>query len=85
MKPSNMFAALVLTAAALAPALAQAHHHRAVHRLHYGLPYPISFMHNYGPGVTPGTFAFSDGPASVRCRQSAANYIGADRRLHPCN
>ena len=49
-----------------------------------GLPYPISYLHNYGPGPLPGTFAFYDGPSSILCRQSAAAYIGQDRRRHPC-
>ena len=41
-------------------------------------------MHNYGPGLTPGTFAFYDGPASGLCKQSAAAYIGQDGQRHPC-
>lgn len=76
-------AALVL-AAALAPSLADARHNRH-HRGHYGgLPYPISFLHNYGPGLQPGTFAFYDGPSTILCRQGAAAYIGQDGRRHPC-
>ena len=50
----------------------------------YGLPYPISYMHNYGPGFTPGTFAYYDGPSTNYCYQGAAAYIGQDRRRHPC-
>jgi hypothetical protein len=32
----------------------------------------------------PGTFAYYDGPATVKCYQGAAAYIGQDRRRHPC-
>jgi hypothetical protein len=48
------------------------------------LPYPISYIHNYGPGPLPGTFAYYDGPSTNACRQSAAAYLGQDRRRHPC-
>ena len=54
------------------------------HLHNWGLPYPISYLHNYGPGPQPGTFAFYDGPSTVLCRQGAAAYIGQDRRRHPC-
>jgi hypothetical protein len=54
-------------------------------RPYYGLPYEISYLHNYGPGLLPGTFAYYDGPATVHCAQSAAAYLGQDRRRHPCN
>jgi len=47
------------------------------------LPYPISYLHNYGPGPQPGTFAYYDGPSTNRCYQSAAAYIGQGGR-HPC-
>ena len=50
----------------------------------YGLPYPISYLHNYGPGIVPGTFAFYDGPATNSCYQGSATYLGQDRRRHPC-
>ena len=50
----------------------------------FGLPYSISYLHNYGPGITPGTFAYYDGPSTNRCYQSAAAYVGQDRRRHPC-
>ena len=77
-------AASLLAATAMTPALAD----EAPRRHHYGhanpLPYPISYLHNYGPGPVPGTFAFYDGPATVKCYQSAAAYIGQDRRRHPC-
>lgn len=74
-----------LSAVTLAPSLAEARHHR--HHRYYAnpLPYPISYLHNYGPGITPGTFAYYDGPSTNRCYQSAAAYIGQDGRRHPCN
>ena len=75
----RLFAAALLCAATLAPGLAEARAHRA-----YGLPYPISFAHNYGPGIEPGSFAFYDGPATNFCYRSAATYFGQDRRRHPC-
>lgn len=76
-------AAILLSALAVAPNLAQArtHHHHA--RL-YGLPYEISYNHNYGPGPLPGTFAYYDGPSTNACAQGAATYLGQDRRKHPC-
>ena len=82
-------AGAILTAMAVAPGFAEArshhryHHHRHIHL--YSLPYEISFKHNYGPGLLPGTFAYYDGPATVHCAQSAAAYLGQDRRRHPCN
>jgi len=69
-----------LFALAAAPGLAQAR--TTLHA--YGLSYPISFSHNYGPGPQPGTFAYYDGPSTNACRQSAATYLGQDRRRHPC-
>jgi hypothetical protein len=86
----KLAAALILTALALVPGMAQArsHHHHVRHLHHhvhlYGLPYEISFNHNYGPGALPGTFAYYDGPANNVCFQSAATYIGQDHRRHPC-
>ncbi|WP_454627268.1 hypothetical protein [Bradyrhizobium cenepequi] len=78
-------AAAVLAAMAAAPTVADARHYRHHHRHHaWYLPYQISYLHNYGPGPTPGTFAYYDGPTSVKCRQSAAAYIGQDGRRHPC-
>jgi hypothetical protein len=78
-------AAVVLGAMVAAPSVADARHYRHHHRHHaWHLPYQISYLHNYGPGPTPGTFAFYDGPATVKCRQSAAAYIGQDGRRHPC-
>jgi hypothetical protein len=73
-------AAALLCALAVAPGLAQARSHLR----YYGLPYEISYLHNYGPGLVPGTFAFYDGPSTNACRQSAAAYIGQDHRRHPC-
>jgi hypothetical protein len=82
----KLFAATVLCAAALAPGLAEAHyyHHRHHHHAYWPLPYPISYIHNYGPGVAPGTFAYYDGPSTNFCYQGSAAYIGQDRRRHPC-
>ena len=74
-------AAAILAAATVAPSLAQA---RSYHLRWFGLPYPISYLHNYGPGPQPGTFAYYDGPSTVLCRQGAAAYVGQDRRRHPC-
>ena len=73
-------ATAVLAALAAAPSLAQARSHHHI-RL-YLLPYEISYL---GPGLLPGTFAYYDGPATVHCAQSAATYLGQDRRRHPCN
>ena len=77
--------AALLSAVALAPSLADARHNRH-HRYHHhwALPYQISYLHNYGPGLQPGTFAFYDGPSTNLCRQGAAAYIGQDRRRYPC-
>jgi hypothetical protein len=76
-------AAAILSVLAVAPSLAQArtHHHHV--RL-YGLPYEISYNHNYGPGPLPGTFAYYDGPSTNACAQRSATYLGQDRRRHPC-
>jgi hypothetical protein len=80
-------AAALLAAIAAAPSVADArhyrhHHHHRYHAWH--LPYQISYLHNYGPGPTPGSFAYYDGPSTVKCRQSASAYIGQDGRRHPC-
>jgi hypothetical protein len=84
-------AALIVSAASLMPSLSEArtHHHRHHHRhyghyLYPGLPYPISYVHNYGPGPLSGTFAYYDGPSTNHCYQSAAAYRGQDGRRHPC-
>jgi hypothetical protein len=81
-KAKFLIAAALLSAAAVTPNLADARHNRHLHN--WGLPYPISYLHNYGPGLQPGTFAYYDGPSTVLCRQGAAAYIGQDRRRHPC-
>ena len=77
-------AAALLAAAAFQPQAAAARHHRHHYGYGWGLPYPISYLHNYGPGVVPGTFAFYDGPSNNFCYQGAAAYIGQDGRRHPC-
>ncbi|MDE2376899.1 hypothetical protein [Bradyrhizobium sp.] len=86
MSRSTLVAAVVaLSAATLAPSLADARGHHQYDRVYANpLPYPISYLHNYGPGPTPGTFAYYDGPATNHCYRSAAAYIGQDRRRHPC-
>ena len=72
-------AVAALSAAILAPGLAEARgHHRHYRSYANPLPYPISYVHNYGPGITPGTFAFYDGPSTNHCYQSAAAYVGQD-------
>jgi hypothetical protein len=88
MRQSTLLAAaLIVAAASLTPTLSEArsHHHRhhGTHRFH-GLPYPISFLHNYGPGPLPETFAYYDGPSTNHCYQGSAAYLGQDRRRHPC-
>ena len=78
--------------AAVAPGVAadaaipHRHHHHASYGAHdrYRLPYAISYLHNYGPGFQPGTFAYYDGPSSNHCYQGSAAYIGQDRQRHPC-
>jgi hypothetical protein len=90
--PRLFAAAVILSALAFAPGLAQArtHHHRYHHHHHYGslwpygLPYEISYIHNYGPGPLPGTFAYYDGPSTNFCYQGSAAYIGQDHRKYPC-
>jgi hypothetical protein len=73
-------AAAVLAAMAAIPSQAQARQHGHA----YGLPYTISYNHNYGPGVVPGTFAYYDGPSTNFCAQGSANYRGQDHRRYPC-
>jgi hypothetical protein len=78
----TLLSAVILSALAVAPSLAQARtHHHAYLRW---LPYEISYSHNYGPGLLPGTFAYYDGPSNNACAQGSATYIGQDRRKHPC-
>ena len=87
-KPKLLAAAALLSVLAVALRLAQARshyrHHHYAHHWRYRLPYEISYLHNYGPGLVPGTFAYYDGPSTVHCAQSAANYLALDRRIHPC-
>ena len=84
MRKLKLFAAAgLLAATVVAPTLAEARHHQRYWRAN-PLPYPISYLHNYGPGPLPGTFAYYDGPATVKCYQSAAAYLGQDGRRHPC-
>jgi hypothetical protein len=75
-------ASTLLLSLAVAPGSAEARNHR--HHWLYGLPYEISYNHNYGPGPLLGTFAYYDGPSTNSCVQSAATYLGQDRRRHPC-
>jgi hypothetical protein len=81
-------AALISSALIAAPIMAQAdeyvrrHHHRHHHYRHHIAWF--SYIHNYGPGPVPGTYAYYDGPTSVRCKQSAAAYRGQDGRRYPC-
>ncbi|MFO1108281.1 MAG: hypothetical protein U1E61_03750 [Bradyrhizobium sp.] len=83
MRKLKLFAAAgLLAAATIAPNLAEARYHHRYWRTS-PLPYPISYLHNYGPGAVPGTFAYYDGPVTVKCRQSAAAYIG-QRGIYPC-
>lgn len=90
MSKSKLFgAAAILLAVSLIPSLSEArvrhrHHHHYYYTHADRLPYSISYLHNYGPGAVPGTFAYYDGPARNNCYQGAAAYIGQDRRRHPC-
>ena len=90
MKTWKLVATAALLSAALAlPGMADArshHHHTGAYGFHewYGLPYPISYIHNYGPGPEPGTFAYYDGPSTNHCYQGSAAYLGQDGRRHPC-
>ena len=77
-------AATLLLVAAFQPQAAEARRHHHHYGYGWGLPYPISYLHNYGPGQVPGTFAFYDGPSTNVCFQGAAAYRGQDRRRHPC-
>jgi hypothetical protein len=91
----KLIALLTLGALAMPPGLAEArthhhhhyrhhHHHHHVYVRNFGLPYEISFRHNYGPGLRPGSFAYYDGPSNNYCYQSAASYVGQDHRKYPC-
>jgi hypothetical protein len=82
--PQIALAAFALAALAVAAGPAQAHHHHHYWQGHtYGLPYPISYRHNYGPGLEPGTFAYYDGPSNNFCAQGAATYNAQGGR-YPC-
>ena len=76
--------AALLVAAAVAPTLAEARHYRHYHHTYWPLPYQISYLHNYGPGLEPGTFAYYDGPSNNACYRGAANYRGQDGGRYPC-
>jgi hypothetical protein len=73
-------AAAVLATLAGLPNQVQARRHVHAH----ALPYAISYIHNYGPGLQPGTFAYYDGPSTNACFQNAASYRGQDGRRYPC-
>ncbi|HLX14865.1 MAG TPA: hypothetical protein VKS24_06630 [Bradyrhizobium sp.] len=75
------FAMAVL--ATLATISSQVQARRYVHAYAYGLPYPISYSHNYGPGAQPGTFAYYDGPSTNSCAQGSATYRAQGGR-YPC-
>ena len=82
-KVKFLIAAALLSTAVLTPSLADARHYRHVSP-YWPLPYQISYVHNYGPGPLPGTFAYYDGPSTNHCAQGAAAYLGQDRRRYPC-
>ncbi|MGY3535125.1 MULTISPECIES: hypothetical protein [Bradyrhizobium] len=89
MTTTKLFAALAVTVCLATPAAAAdlsatPRHYRHYHHAHWGLPYHISYLHNYGPGLAAGRFAYYDGPSTNKCYQSSAAYIGQDRRRHPC-
>jgi hypothetical protein len=89
MKLKLLAAAAALAVIALAPASAadlglEQHHRHHYHHAYWALPYQISYLHNYGPGLQPGTFAYYDGPTRALCKLSAAAYRGQDGRRHPC-
>jgi hypothetical protein len=71
-------AAAVLSVVAM-PALAHPRHHH-----HVRDPLSISYLHNYGPGPSPGSYVYYDGPLRANCKQGAAAYPGQDGRRHPC-
>ena len=76
-------AALAALAVAAGPAQAHRHHHHHWQGHTFGLPYLISYRHNYGPGSEPGTFAYYDGPSNNFCAQGAATYNAQGGR-YPC-
>ena len=83
-KVKFLIAAALLSTAVLTPSLADARHYRHHVSPYWPLPYQISYVHNYGPGPLPGTFAYYDGPSTNHCAQGAAAYLGQDRRRYPC-
>jgi hypothetical protein len=79
-------AAAVASMALSVPALARSHHHKHHNYDRHHSSETDIYVHNYGPAITPEQpFAYYDGPAAVRCKQSAASYQGQDGRRHPCN
>ena len=79
-RPKLASAIAILAVLATFTSQAQAHRY---HAHAYGLPYPISYLHNYGPGLVPGTFAFYDGPSTNFCAQGSAAYRAQGGR-YPC-
>jgi len=79
-RPKLASAIAILAALAAFTSQAEA---RRYHAYPYGLPYPISYLHNYGPGLVPGTFAFYDGPSTNFCAQGSAAYRAQGGR-YPC-
>ncbi len=79
-------AAVILSALALAPSLALARTHHRHHVPRYSLPNDISYLHNYGPGLQPGTFAYYDGPSTAHCAGTPATERPHDgsRRSRAC-
>jgi hypothetical protein len=67
-----------------APALAHPRHHHQTHYHHVYHTAFISYLHNYGPSLRPGGYAYYDGPLRFNCKQGAAAYRGQDGRGHPC-
>ena len=92
MTTTKLFAALALTVSLAIPAFTPAAaadltataHHRHHRHAQWGLPYNVSYLHNYGPGPAAGSFGYYDGPSTNKCYQSSAAYVGQDRRRHPC-
>ena len=86
MKKWKLLAATLISAAVLAPGLAAAADMAVVQRdvrtaRHwYGLPYPISYLHNYGPGVVPGSFAFQPFHSLIRRAKCSTNAVISSRR-----
>jgi hypothetical protein len=74
-------AAMFLVTLATIPNQAQAR--RFAHPHAYGLPYTISYLHNYGPGPLPGSFAYYDGPSTNSCYRGSATYRAQGGR-YPC-